>query len=218
LSIASDLSNVTNTFTVNNGGILRGITTYGGALTVNPGGTFYAGYASNALGTVTVNNNLTLAGDTIVALNKDVSPSSDVINVTGALQYGGTLTIYNIGASAMATGDSFTVFSPGGTGSFTILGDAGPGLKYQFNDGVINVVNATATYPTNINYEVSGSTMTVSWPETHLGWYAQSNSVSLSSAADWHDIPGSESGTNAVITIDPAEPKVFYRLSDTSQP
>jgi hypothetical protein len=36
--------------------------------------------------------------------------------------------------------------------------------------------------------------------------------VSVADSTSWHDIPGSQSGTNLTITIDPAKPEIFYRL------
>ena len=54
--------------------------------------------------------------------------------------------------------------------------------------------------------------LTLTWPESHLGWYVQSNSVSLTSPSSWFDIPGSQTATNLSITINPALPQVFYRM------
>lgn len=51
LGVSSDLSGVTNSFIVNSGGTLRGSgNPIGGPVTVNPGGTFSGGFASNAIG------------------------------------------------------------------------------------------------------------------------------------------------------------------------
>jgi hypothetical protein len=59
---------------------------------------------------------------------------------------------------------------------------------------------------------VSGSYLTISWPKSYLGWFAQSNSVSLAKTNDWVDIAGSQLGTNLGITMDPTKTNVFYRL------
>jgi hypothetical protein len=69
-----------------------------------------------------------------------------------------------------------------------------------------------ATTPTNITFGVSGTTLSLAWPASHLGWYAQSNSVSVADAGAWYDIPGSELVTNLDLTIDPALSQVYYRL------
>jgi uncharacterized repeat protein (TIGR02543 family) len=89
---------------------------------------------------------------------------------------------------------------------------------YLTGTGNLLVANSVATYSTNITFSVSGSTMTLIWPVTHLGWYAQSNSVDLTVAADWHDILGSQLQTSVTNTINPALTNLFYRLSNTSQP
>ena len=46
-----------------------------------------------------------------LVINKSVSPSNAVAQVTGSLAYGGTLIITNLGATAFAAGDSFKLFN-----------------------------------------------------------------------------------------------------------
>jgi len=68
--------------------------------------------------------------------------------------------------------------------------------------------------PTNITYTVSGSTLTLGWPESHTGWILQSqtNSLGVGLTSTWYDVAGS-AGTNAVqFAVNPAAPTVFYRL------
>jgi hypothetical protein len=77
------------------------------------------------------------------------------------------------------------------------------------------LVQPVATNPTNIVFSVSGNTLSLSWPADHLGWILQSQTNALSTGlktAGWTDIPGSSSVTHTVITINPANPTVFYRL------
>jgi hypothetical protein len=75
----------------------------------------------------------------------------------------------------------------------------------------LRVLPSYATTPTNISYRVGGSILTLTWPESHLGWIAQSNSINLANPNDWFDIAGSAGVTNLNI---PARPSgnVFYRL------
>lgn len=210
LGLASDVSHVTNHWVVNSGGTLRGIATIGGPVTVNPGGTFYAGYASNALGTLTVSNDLTLAGNTIVALNKDVSPSNDVINVTGALTYGGTLTVYNLGTNAFAVGDTFPVFPVGGTGSFSsIVSD--PGVTFAFTDGVLTVTSVGSVAPPTLHAAgLGGGVLQFSWSGAFKLQY-QTNSTSVGLGTNWMDYPDTSNPVN--VTNSPAIPATFFRLS-----
>ncbi|HEU5071224.1 MAG TPA: autotransporter-associated beta strand repeat-containing protein [Verrucomicrobiae bacterium] len=210
LGFASDLSQVTNRFIVNSGGTMRGITTIGGPVTINPGGTFYAGYASNAVGSLTISNDLTLAGNTIVALNKDASPSNDVINVTGALSYGGTLTVYNLGTNALAVGDTFRIFPSGGTGNFaSIVSD--PGVTFNFTDGVLTVASVSSvTSPTLDAANLGGGVLQFSWTGAFKLQY-QTNSAAVGLGTNWMDYPDTSNPVN--VTNSPAIPATFFRLS-----
>jgi len=204
LSIAANLSQVTNSFIVNNGGTLNGTNAIGGSLTVNSGGTFYAGTATNSIGTFTINGNVNLAGNTIVAINKDVSQSNDVVNVTGSISYGGTLTVYNIGTNALVVGDQFQIFPAGGTGSFSsITGD--PGVTYSFSNGVLSVVSISS--PTLSYTTLGGGVLQFNWTGAyHLQW--QTNSL----GTNWVNYPGG--GTSPVnVTNNPTIPAAFFRLS-----
>jgi|GEM_PF-3235349 len=210
LGLASDLSQVTNSVTVNAGGTLRGIAKIGGPVTVNLGGTIYAGYASNAIGDLTISNRLSLGGNTIVAVNKDLSPSNDVINVTGSLTYGGTLTVHNIGTNALMVGDTFTVFPPGGTGSFSsIVSD--PGATFGFTDGVLTVTSVSAGTPPTLGYTpLGGGVIQFNWTGAYkLQW--QTNSLAVGLAASWSDYPDNNNPVN--VTNNPAIPATFFRLS-----
>jgi hypothetical protein len=79
-------------------------------------------------------------------------------------------------------------------------------------DGTIQVVTPIATTPTNITSVVSGSTLTLSWPLSHLTWTLQSNIVSVASSSSWFSVPNSGANNQFVITINPARSNVFYRL------
>jgi fibronectin-binding autotransporter adhesin len=72
----------------------------------------------------------------------------------------------------------------------------------------------TANNPTNITVSVSGQTLSLSWPADHLGWIlqVQTNNLITGLGTNWVDVPGSGSSTSAVITINPTNPSVFYRL------
>jgi fibronectin-binding autotransporter adhesin len=209
LGLASDLSKVTNSMTVNAGGTLRGQATVGGPVTVNAGGTFYAGFASNAIGTLTISNNLSLAGNVIVALSKDQAQSNDVVNVTGALTYGGILTILNVGSNSLTAGDTFTVFPTGGTGSFSSIIPP-DGATVSFADGVITVVSVSAG-PT-LNYtNLGGGSLQFDWTGSYkLQW--QTNNLTTGLNSNWEDYPGG--GTSPVnVTVNPAIPAAFFRLA-----
>ncbi len=95
-------------------------------------------------------------------------------------------------------------------------------FTYQITDGLgatnfgtvsITVSGGMSSTPTNIVFSVSGgNTLNLTWPGSHLGWVAQSNSVNVANPSYWFNIPGSETVTNLNIPISPAMPNVFYRL------
>jgi len=206
-----DGSLATGAVTVN-GGAFGGTGTANGAVTVNAGGKLTPGTA--AVGTLTVNNNLTLAGNVLIKLDKNLSPaqSNDMVNVSGTLTYGGTLTVTNIG-SALVAGDTFRVFKAGGTGSVSVAGNAGSGLTFSFADGVVSVVSAGPSGPGTITNSISGNSLNLAWPAGQ-GWRleAQTNSLSTGlSPTGWGTVSGTADGSYSV-TIDPANPTVFYRL------
>jgi hypothetical protein len=145
------------------------------------------------------------------------TPASDLLTGISSATYGGTLSISNAtsDSNVLIAGDTFTLFSARSqSGNFGVVsGSPSPGLAYSFNpvNGVLSVI-AIASNPTNISFSVSGTTLSLTWPADHLGWIAQSNSITIGSPGFWHDIPGSQSGTNLDVTLNPAQAQVFYRL------
>jgi len=75
--------------------------------------------------------------------------------------------------------------------------------------GVLNPY--TTDNPTNITASVSGNTLTIAWPADHLGWILQAQTNGLSTG-QWFDLPGTGTASSAAITINPANPAIFYRL------
>ena len=195
------------------GGLLVGNGSITGPVTVIPSGTIEAG-STNAIGTLTLANSLTLSGNTTVKISK-TGNAQDVFSGQTSVTYGGTLTVTNL-AGTLMPGDHFTLFTPGTSASSfsSIIGSPGPGLAYSFANGVLTVVNGPATNPTNIVFQVSGNTLALSWPTDHLGWTleAQTNSLGIGINTNWVRVPGSSSVTSTNITMNPANPTVFYRL------
>jgi hypothetical protein len=128
------------------------------------------------------------------------------------LTYGGTLTVNNLGP-ALAAGNSFRLFPSGGTGSLTIVGSAGSGLAYSFNNGLLSVVSSGPSGPATITNSITGNTLHLTWPAGQ-GWTLQAQTNNLStglSPAGWSAVSGVSDG-GATITVDPTKPTVFYRL------
>jgi autotransporter-associated beta strand protein len=173
----------------------------------------------------------TLVGSTLGALGTNTI----TVGTNGALQ-----TAYNIqntngtlilnGLMNLTQNDVFTnviingTNLSGGTYSYATLAANYPanfpatwtavtGAAATSASGSITVLAATiASNPTNITVAVSGNTLTLTWPADHLGWIAQSNSVSLINTNYWFDIPNSQSVTQLNITMNTALTNVFYRL------
>ena len=211
LSLTGSLNSLGGTTVA--GGLLVGSGSISGPVAVVAPGSIEAG-ASNVIGTLTLANTLSLAGNTVVKINQNTM-ASDSFSGQTSITYGGTLTVTNL-AGTLALGDSFTLFNPGNSASnfSSIIGSPGAGLAYSFANGVLSVVTGVASNPTNITANVSGNTLTLSWPSDHLGWIlqAQTNSLAAGLVNDWVDVSNSITSTQSVITVTATNPAVFYRL------
>jgi autotransporter-associated beta strand protein len=204
--------------TVQSGGTLGGTGTINGPVTVQSGGTLSSGTTS--IGTLTINNNLTLAGNVVVEINKSLSPSNDLVAVSGALTNAGNgvLTVTNFGP-AFAAGNSFKLFSkPLSNGGALSLSPATPGwgLLWVNNlavNGTLGVV-AVATNQTNLTASFSNGNLLVSWPADHLGWtlQAQTNPWTVGLGTNWVSLTDSLTANMIVAPINPTNGTVFYRL------
>ena len=112
------------------------------------GGTLSPGAS---LGTLTINSNLTLAGNLFIEVNKSASPSNDVVVVSGTLTNAGvgTVTVTNLGAAALAAGDRFVLFNKAVLNGQALTIAPAPGASLAWTnklavDGSIAVVSAAA--------------------------------------------------------------------------
>jgi len=143
---------------------LGGSGTINGPVTIQSGATLAPG---NSLGTLTINNNLTLAAGSTNVMELSKNPkTNDLLNVTGTLACGGNLLVTNL-AGTLAAGDSFKLFNAGiYTGSFAGILPAtpGPGLVWNTNtlatDGIIRI--AAATNPVVSSFALSGNSFLLS--------------------------------------------------------
>jgi autotransporter-associated beta strand protein len=133
------------TVTVASSGTLTGNGIISGATIVQSGGTLAPG---NFPGTLTFSNSLTLnSGGTNIFEISQSPLTNDAAKVLGALTCGGTLIVTNSGATALAAGDSFKLFSAASyTGAFAkiILPPLPAGLGWNTNSlntsGALSVV------------------------------------------------------------------------------
>jgi autotransporter-associated beta strand protein len=200
--------------TVATNAMLSGTGTVNGPVTALAGGILAPGHS---IGTLTVNNNVSFAGNLGIEVNKSLSPASDNIVVSGTLinSGAGTVSVTNLGP-ALAQGDTFALFNkPVVNGvSLTVTGANVIWTNKLAVDGTIAVASVIATNPTNITFSVSGNTLTLSWPADHTGWLlqAQTNAINVGIGTNWNVVSGSGSANQYITTINRANGSVFYRL------
>jgi autotransporter-associated beta strand protein len=190
-------------------GVISGPVSIGAAAALSPG----SFVLTNRIGTLTISNSLALNGNVAIDLDKSAAQSNDVVNVTGALTYGGTLTPVNIGTNALVAGDSFQIFPAGGSGSIAVSGSPGAGLNWNFSaaSGVLGVVSSTPS-PTPLNYTpVSPGVIQFSWTGAFKLQY-QTNAASVGLKTNWVDYPITTNPVN--VTNNPAVPTTFFRLKN----
>lgn len=212
-------ANTYDRYTIVAAGFLGGSGSINSALWVSNGATIGGG-SPLAIGTITVNSNIFLNGNVSVRVDKALAQSNDLIVATGFITNGGngTLTITNIGGTPIAVGDTFKIFSGAVSNGAAITVTDGNITAWANNlavDGTVQALSVIPNYSTNISYSLSGNTLTITWPETHLGWILQSQTNSLTQGIrtnSWFDIAGSATGTSKIVTVNAANPTVFYRL------
>ena len=196
------------------GGALGGTGTINDNVTVQTGGSLSPG---TSIGTLTINGDLAINGNLAFEVNKSQVPSNDVATVSGNLANTGTgiLTVSNSGP-ALVVGNEFYLFNKavGGGGGLAVTGGGAIWANNLAVDGSIAVAGTVPTTPTNITHAHIGSTLSLSWPASHLGWILQmqTNAISIGISTNWTDVPQSATVTSTNITIDPAIPTMFFRL------
>jgi len=199
------------------GGTLGGNGAIGGTVTVLSGGTLAPG---GGLAALTVNGGVTLqpGSTTFLEISKS-SLTNDQLVAGGALNYGGTLVVTNLGGT-LVVGDSFKLFRAGSfNGAFA--SNSLPSLPAGFGwntaalgGGIIKVIPAT---PTNLVWSVSGTNLNFSWPQSYTGWrlLMQTNHLAngiSSNTNDWATVANSSQTNQIAWPIYPSQPAEFYRL------
>jgi autotransporter-associated beta strand protein len=103
-------TNGTSPITIANGSTLGGKGIIKGAVTNQSGGVLQPGLGGTDISTLTISNNLVLAGTTVMVLNRTNAQTSSRIVGIATLTQGGTLLITNIGPALQAN-DTFVLFN-----------------------------------------------------------------------------------------------------------
>ncbi|HEY4415210.1 MAG TPA: glycoside hydrolase family 76 protein [Verrucomicrobiae bacterium] len=204
------------TLTLNHGQSLSGSGTVLGKLNTLSGSMVNPG---DAIGTLSVQNNITLAGTLVMELNRTNTPAADqLISTTGTIAGGGTLTVTNLGPP-LQSGDSFQLFRIPVNGFTTInLPVIGSGLAWTNKlalDGTIQLLSMVAANPTNLIAMVTnGNVLKLSWPADHIGWLLQmqTNSTGTGLSTNWWDVDGSEATNQIALPVDRNNGSAFFRL------
>jgi fibronectin-binding autotransporter adhesin len=218
-------STYTGSTTVSSG-TLSGTGSITSPLTVASGGALSAGTSATTTGTFAISNNATLGGTTLLKINQALTPANDLIAVTGTLTGGGALVVTNLGGT-LINGTTFQLFNKAVTGFSSIILPTNAISNYVWttnlaSNGSITLVSGGSagvnTNSTNIVATVSGNTLTLKWPSDHIGWrlLAQTNPLTIGLTGgtnNWFYISGSSSTNQVIMTINPSNPTVFYRLT-----
>ena len=196
---------------------LSGAGTIGGSVDVQAGATLAPGAA---LGTMNIGGDLTLAGDLAIEVNRSISPSNDLVNVTGTLANSGVgvINVSNLGP-ALQAGYKFKLFNKPVTGGATLT-IAGGGTVVWTNklelDGSIEVISAPL--PRIVTSGVTGNDFVFSGTNgVPSGTYQVLSSTNVATPlAGWTQVSsgnfdgsGNFSVTNA---INVNEPQRYYLL------
>lgn len=196
-------------------------------------GNVVAGYGAilapgGSVGMLSFSNSLVLMGGstTMMEVNKSVSPSNDLAQVTGPVVYGGTLVVTNIGTISFAAGDSFKLFNAANySGAFTNVLPILPGINLAWNtntlaNGVLSVVSAPTPPPQFGALMVDSGNVVLAGSNGVPGWtYYMLASTNLALplnqwpcvATNAFDAAGNFNLTNLLV---PGAPQVFYQVEE----
>ena len=148
-------------------------------------------------------------------MNKSLSPSNDLVVVSGVLTNTGTgtLTVANLGPT-LAVGDKFTLFSqPVQNGAaLTVTGGGATWTNNLAVDGSITVASVLVVTPPTLNFTNTRQQPAILLDHGGFKLQAQTNSINVGISTNWANYPGG--GTSPVtVPIDVTNGTVFFRLA-----
>lgn len=147
------------------------------------------------------NGTLTLAATTVVTVNN-----------TGGPLGAGSYKLVSIGTGGAVGGTAPTSVAVTGGGLQSGMGAA---LSLVSDELYLDVApGGVNTNPTNIVSAFTSSNVTLSWPDSHIGWRleTQTNARSVGLSTNWFTVPGSDATNQVTLPIDRNNPAVFFRL------
>jgi hypothetical protein len=186
-------------------------------------GTIAAG--DGAIGTLTLNGNLTNSGSIFMKLNAAGATNDQLVLGANTLAYGGGILVVSNTAGTLAAGDTFTLFSAGSyVGAFSSVSPAtpGPGLAWDLSgltNGVLGVVTGVApSAPKLTTISISGSNVILSGTNgTVSGSYHVLSSTNLTLPLNqWLRITNGmfDNQGNFMITNPVSGPMEFYLIQE----
>lgn len=175
-------------------------------------------------GAFNVVGSLTNKGTIELKLSKaGATLSNDSIQGLNQITYGATLKLDITASPALSTSDSFILFYANSySGAFTNFLPATPGFGLAWDastlatDATLRIKQGPALNSTNITAVVvgGGGSLQIDWPSDHLGWslQVQTNAVGVGLSTNWFRVSGSDTVTQEVVPLNPANGSVFYRL------
>jgi fibronectin-binding autotransporter adhesin len=203
--------------------------TFGGIGPVTPVAILEAGSTCTpgllGTGTLTFNNSVTNAAKCLMEIGRTgATIAKDQIVANSNFVFTGSIAVTNIGADALAAGDSFKLFT---LKDYTVLTGVVPTLPTLTNglawtnslavNGTIAVYATVSTTPFKVSASLTGMDLTLRWPSDHIGWrlLVQTNHLTQglsTNMADWGVYPNSSNVDQVVIPIAPTAPPDFYRM------
>jgi hypothetical protein len=197
-----------------------------GRFSLDAGGVLSPG--NNGIGKFSIEGRFDLNQNARVIIEVDLNnpQKHDIVAVDKWSNTRGIIQMTNIGTIPFAIGQSFMVISnnfgapntPEAASDFSI-DPRSPGVGLQWDvsnlktNGILAIV-AAPTIPPMLTNVFTATNLTLSWPTNYLGWQlqVQTNDLNTGLTDTWYSVPGSESTSQQVWPIDPANPTVFFRL------
>ena len=218
----------TNLTTVS-AGLLAGSGSIAGPMTVASAGTIGGG-SQSGIGTFSVSGNVTNAGKVFIRVNKSLPQSNDLISVSGVITNTGTgtVTITNIGATSLAAGDRFQIFSAAvGNGAALTVTGAGAGWSNNLAiDGSVQALFAIGLLtnsPVVTNFTLAGTNAVFSGTNGQAGGicFLLTTTNVANPLNQWKTVATNILGGNAFTftatnAFSAGSPQKFFLLSSTN--